>query len=411
MKNDFFEDINRRLQDAVEDEGPEFISLLSPEEEEEMDKEQAPSELAVLPLRNTVLFPGVVIPITVGRDKSIKLINDAYRGNKIIGVVAQKSELIEDPSAEDLYDTGTVAHILKMLKMPDGNTTAIIQGKRKFKIQEIVQHEPYIRARVEAIVEPEIVPDHNLKAMVAALKDMATQIIQLSPNIPSEASIAIKNIDSPRFLVNFIASNMSAPVAEKQRILATPEFKERAGLVLEHLAREQQLLQLKNEIHSKVKLDIDKQQRDFFLHQQLKAIQEELGHDSPDKEIDNLKERSRKKKWSKEVAEAFQKELHKLQRMNPAAAEHSVVLNYLELMLDLPWNDYTKDNHDLKRARNVLDRDHYGLDKVKERILEYLAVLKLKGDMKSPILCLYGPPGVGKTSLGKSIAKALGRKY
>jgi len=399
------------LSNAIEEDGPEFISLLSTEEEAEMDKEQIPKELAILPLKNTVLFPGVVIPITVGRDKSIKLINDAYKKEKIIGVVAQKSELIEDPEKDDLHSIGTIAHILKVLRMPDGNTTVIIQGKRRIHIGEITQQEPYLRAKVEPVIEKHIEPDDELNATIDALKDLSTQIIHLSPNIPSEASIAIKNIDSPRFLVNFISSNMSIPVAEKQVILETVDFKDRIKLVLQHLAKEQQLLELKNQIHSKVKLDIDKQQRDYFLHQQMKAIQEELGGDSPDKEVESLRVRSAKKKWNKDTASAFHKELLKLERMNPAGPEYSVVLNYLELMLDLPWNEYTKDNLDLTRAKGVLEKDHYGLDKIKDRILEYLAVLKLKGDMKSPILCLYGPPGVGKTSLGKSIAKAMGRKY
>ena len=399
------------MESSLEDDGPEFISLLSPEEEEEMEKEAFPAELSILPLRNTVLFPGVVIPITVGRDKSIKLINDAYKNERIIGVVAQKSEIIEDPEPDDLYQIGTVAHILKMLKMPDGNTTVIIQGKRRFTINEIVKTEPYIRAMVEPVIEKKMESDEELEATVAALKDMSTQIIHLSPNIPSEATIAIKSIDSPRFLVSFISSNMNASVGDKQKILETVDFKSRAKLVLMHLSKEQSLLELKNQIHSRVKLDIDKQQRDYFLHQQLKAIQEELGQDSPDREIENLRKRATKKKWNEEVALAFNKELSKLERMNPAAAEYSVVLNYLELMLDLPWNEHTKDNLDLKRGKAILDKDHYGLDKIKDRILEYLAVLKLKGDMKSPILCLYGPPGVGKTSLGKSIAKALGRKY
>jgi ATP-dependent Lon protease len=407
--NRFFE--NMELANVMDDDGPEFISLLSTAEEEEMDKEQIPSDLSILPLKNTVLFPGVVIPITVGRDKSIKLINDAYKKEKIIGVFAQKSELVEDPEKDDLYSVGTIAHILKVLRMPDGNTTVIIQGKRRISIVEITQTEPYMRAKVEPVIEKHLEPDDELNATVDALKDLSTQIIQLSPNIPSEASIAIKNIESPRFLVNFISSNMSIPVPEKQSILETVDFKERAKLVLRHLSKEQQLLELKNQIHSKVKLDIDKQQRDYFLHQQLKAIQEELGSDSPDKEIQSLKARSLKKKWNPDTAAAFQKELLKLERMNPAAAEYSVVLNYLELMLDLPWNEFTKDNLDLNRAKGILEKDHYGLDKIKDRILEYLAVLKLKGDMKSPILCLYGPPGVGKTSLGKSIAKAMGRKY
>jgi ATP-dependent Lon protease len=395
----------------LDDDIPEFISLLSPEEEEEMDKEQGPTSLPVLPLKNTVLFPGVVIPITVGRDKSIKLINDAYKGERVVGVVAQKVENVEDPQPEDIYQFGTVAQILKMLKMPDGNTMAILQGKRRFRIKEITQTTPYYKADVETIREGKIQQDEELDATIQTMKELATQIIELSPNLPSEASIAVKSIDSPRFLVNFISSNMTIPVAEKQEILETIDFKDRAHMVLQQLGKERKLMELRNEIHSKVKTDIDKQQRDFFLHQQLKAIQEELGQDSPDREVMNLKERAKEKKWTKPVSDAFYKELSKLERMNTAAAEYSVLVNYLDLLLDLPWNEFTKDNLDLRRAAKVLDEDHYGLEKIKDRILEYLAVLKLKGDMKSPILCLYGPPGVGKTSLGKSIARALGRKY
>jgi ATP-dependent Lon protease len=408
MIDDNFFDMRGRADD---EDGPEFISLLSPEEEEEMDNEKGPTNLPLLPLKNTVLFPGVVIPITVGRDKSIKLINDAYKGDKIIGVVSQKAETVEDPELDDLHQVGTVARIIKMLRMPDGNTTAIIQGTRRFRVTAITQHDPYLKAEIETIIEGKIEHDDELNATISALKDLATQIIHLSPNLPSEAAFAIKNIDSPRFLVNFISSNMSVDVSDKQRILETIDFKERARLVLKYLAKEQQILELKNQIQSKVKTDIDKQQRDFLLHQQLKAIQEELGSDSPDKEVENLRKRGEGKKWTEDVEKAFHKELSKLDRMNPAAAEYSVVLNYLEVLLDLPWNEYTKDNLDLKRAKTILDKDHYGLEKIKDRILEYLAVLKLKGDMKSPILCLTGPPGVGKTSLGKSIAKALGRKY
>lgn len=403
------------IDDEQEDDdnpATEFITLLSTEEEDEMEKAETPSELALLPLRNTVLFPGVVIPLTVGRDKSIRLIQDANKGDKVIAVIAQKSEDIEDPGLEDLHSVGVIARILKMLRMPDGNTTAIIQGRRRFKIGQITQTEPYLRATIEPIEEEKIdKTDKEVEALMDALKDLSTQIIDLSPNIPSEAAGAIKNINSPRFLVNFISSNMNADVRVKQGILEAVDFKSRARLVLMQLTKEEQMLELRNDIHSKVRQDIDKQQRDFFLHQQLKAIQEELGGDSPDKEIANLRERAKAKKWTEAVQAAFEKDVKKLERTNPAAAEYGLTLNYLELLLDLPWGEFTKDNLDLKRAQKVLDADHYGLDKIKERILEYLAVLKLKGDMKSPILCLYGPPGVGKTSLGKSIARALGRKY
>jgi ATP-dependent Lon protease len=394
------------------DDESEFIPLLSPEDEEQMNAEEVPESLFILPLRNTVLFPGVVIPITVGRDKSIKLIKDANKGDKKIGVVSQKDVSIEDPTFDDLNKVGTVAHIIKMLKMPDGNTTVIIQGKKRFELGDMIQTEPYIKAKVKAFPDSTKTPiDKEFKALIGSLKDLALQIIQQSPNIPSEAGFAIKNIDSPTFLVNFISSNMNAEVEQKQKMLEVPDLKDRATLVLEHLTKELQMLELKNQIQSKVRVDLDKQQREYFLNQQLKTIQEELGGSRPDQEVNELKERAKTKKWSKTVSDAFAKESDKLARMNPAAAEYSVVLNYLELLLDLPWNETSKDNFDLKRAQKILDKDHYGLDKVKDRIMEYLAVLKLKGNLKSPILCLYGPPGVGKTSLGKSIAKALGRQY
>lgn len=400
-----------KMENEFDEETPEFISLLSPEEEEEMNKEPVPAELALLPLRNTVLFPGVVIPITIGRDKSIKLIRDANNASKIIGVVAQKSSNVEDPSPQDLYQRGTLARILKLIKMPDGNVTVIIQGKKRFSITDIVREDPYFMAQIKPFHESKPKLTKELKAMISTMKDLSVQIIKMSPNIPSEATMAIKNIDSPNFLINFISSNLNIDVNEKQELLEMKELKAKSKKVLEYLNKEHQMLKLKNQIQSKVKTDIDKQQRDFFLQQQLKTIQEELGQDSPDKELEELQEKSKDKKWSKEVQEQFDKELNKLRRMNPAAAEYSVVLNYLEVLLELPWNEYSKDNLEMEHARKVLNQDHYGLEKVKERILEYLAVLKLKGDMKSPILCLYGPPGVGKTSLGHSIANALGRKY
>jgi len=395
----------------VINEDSEFFPLMSSEDEEEMNNEQLPEFLSILPLRNTVLFPGVVIPITVGRDKSIKLIRDANKANRMIGVVSQQDVGIEDPSFVQLNKVGTIALIIKMLQMPDGNTTVILQGKKRFILKDEVQSVPYIKATIEPFKEVKHKEDKEFKAMVSSIKDMAMSIIQLSPNIPSEAGIAIRNIESTSFLINFISSNMNADMSAKQRLLEEPNLRNRANIVLEHLTLDLQMLELKNQIQSKVRVDLDKQQRDYFLNQQLKTIQEELGGNSPDLEIDSLKMRASKKKWTKEVKEHFNKELEKLARTNPAAADYSVQINYLELLLDLPWSEFTKDNFDLKRAQKILDKDHFGLDKVKQRIVEYLAVLKLKHDMKAPILCLVGPPGVGKTSLGKSIAKALGRKY
>lgn len=392
-------------------EDTEFFPLMSQQDEDEMNNEETPDILAILPLRNTVLFPGVVIPITVGRDKSIKLIKEAYKGNRIIGVVSQIDISVEDPTFDELNKVGTVAQIIKMLQMPDGNTTVIIQGKQRFRLLAEVQAEPYIKVTVGKFEEDKIKKDKEFKALIASIKEMSSQIIQLSPNIPSEAGIALKNIESTSFLVNFISSNMNADVADKQEMLEMTNLRDRALMVMELLTVELQILELKNQIQSKVRTDLDKQQRDYFLNQQLKTIQEELGGNSTDMEYANLEQRSKKKKWGIVVAEFFRKELEKLSRMNPAAPDYSIQINYLELLLDLPWNDFTKDNFDLKRARKILDKDHFGLDKVKQRIIEYLAVLKLKKDMKAPIICLVGPPGVGKTSLGKSIAKALNRKY
>jgi ATP-dependent Lon protease len=412
MKSHFNESDMPIGQLGISDDEPELIPLLTNEDEEQMNNEQIPDEVSVLPLRNTVLFPGVVIPITVGRDKSIRLIKDAYASNRIIGVVSQKDVSIEDPKLNDLNSVGTIAQILRMLRMPDGNTTVIIQGKRRFKINSIVQEEPYLRARVEAFSDTATIGrDEEFSAIVDSLKDISMQIIQQSPNIPTEASFAIRNIESPSFLINFISSNMNADVEKKQSLLEMNDLKERATRVLEHLTRELQMLELKNQIQSKVKTDLDKQQREYFLNQQLKTIQEELGGNTPDKEISEMRERAKTKKWSKAAEEVFYKELDRLNRINPAAAEYSVTMNYLDLLLELPWDEYSNDNYDLKRAEKILNRDHYGLEKVKNRILEYLAVIKLKNDMKSPIMCLVGPPGVGKTSLGRSIAEALGRKY
>lgn len=398
------------LVEEMPDEG-EFISLLSSEEEEVMNNETLPESISLLPLKNMVLYPGVVIPITVGRDKSIKLINDAYKKEKLIGVVAQKSELVEDPEVSDLYEVGTLAKIMKLFKMPDGNTTVIIQGKKRFKIGEFLQKEPYFKVTGISIEDEPYRETNKIKASLSALRDTAINIIELSPNIPTEATVAIKNIDSPKFLVNFISSNLNADIEEKQILLEITNFEEAMQQLLKYLNKDLQLLQLKQDINSRVRVDLDKQQRDYFLQQQLKVINEELGYGGYDKELSDMILKAEKKQWTRQVKEHFDKELGKIQRMNPASAEYSVVFNYLELLLDLPWGEYTKDKIDLDKAKKVLDKDHYGLEKIKDRILEYLAVLKLKGDMKSPILCLYGPPGVGKTSLGKSIAKSMGRTY
>ncbi len=400
-----------KFADLIDDDA-EFIPLLSVEDEEIMNAEELPESLPILPLRNTVLFPGVVIPITVGRDKSIKLIKEAYKGNKLIGVVAQKDKEQEDPLYEDLFRIGTVAFILKTLQMPDGSTTIIIQGKKRFELGDLIQSDPYFTANVQQFGNNEkLRKDEKFKALISSLKDISIQIIKLSPNIPSDAAFAIQNIESPHFLVNFISSNLNADILEKQKLLEVSDLTERANLALSILTKDLQMLELKNQIQNKVKVDLDKQQRDYFLNQQLKTIQEELGGNPGEQEINEIKTKAEQKKWSKEVGQTFEKELKKLQRINPASPDYSIQMNYLNVLTDLPWNEYTTDNFDLKRAQDVLDEDHFGLDKVKERIIEHLAVLKLKGDMKSPIICLVGPPGVGKTSLGKSVARALERKY
>ncbi len=408
--NDFFEpsllDFSGFESDA------EFIPLTTAEEEENVNKQTFPENLPILPLRNNVLFPGVVIPITVGRDKSIKLIQVANKGNKIIGVVSQKDQEEETPEFKDLHKTGTVAQIVRLLKMPDGSSTVIIQGKRRFEMIDAIQTEPFLTASVKILDEqPFDKKNKELNVMFKTIKDLALQIIKDSPNIPSEAQFAIKNIDSPTFLVNFISSNMNADVSKKQEMLEEMILKTRVMKVLEHLSAEAQMLEMKNEIQNKVRKDLDQQQREYFLHQQMRTIQDELGDNPQDQDVKEFRERAESKKWNKDVKKLFFKELEKLQRMNPQGAEYTVQMNYIDTMLDLPWNDYSKDNLNLNRSRKVLEKDHFGLEKVKDRILEYLAVLKIKGNMKSPILCFYGPPGVGKTSLGKSIAEALGRKY
>ena len=390
----------------------DLIPLLTPEDEEEMNNEELPNSLSILPLRNMVLFPGVVIPITAGRDKSIKLINDAYASGKVIGVVAQKNEEIEDPAKNDIHQIGTVARILRVLKMPDGNVTVILQGKKRFQIDSIISESPYITANIAAVAEKR--PgnqDTEFLAIIDSIKELAIQIIKESPNIPSEATFAIKNIESQSFLINFVTSNMNLSVKEKQDLLSINALKERALETLRYMNIELQKLELKNDIQSKVRFDLDQQQREYFLHQQMKTIQEELGGVSQEEEMDEMSVKAKTKKWDETTQKHFEKELSKMRRMNPQAPDFGIQRNYLDLFLDLPWGEYSKDNFDLKRAQKILDRDHFGLEDVKKRMIEHLAVLKLRNDMKSPIICLTGPPGVGKTSIGKSVAEALGREY
>jgi ATP-dependent Lon protease len=370
-----------------------------------------PSELPLLPLRNTVLFPGVVLPITVGRDKSIKAVNDAYKADKLVGVIAQKDSNVEDPEVKDLEDIGTVAKIIKMIKMPDGGTTVIIQGKRRFKVRSITTEDPYFKAQVELLEEPDAPKNEDFNAYVANIKEMAGQIIQLSPNIPSEASIILRNIENPSFLIHFISSNLNTELTEKQKLLEMNNIEKRADLLMKLLQRELQFAELKNKVTTKTKTELDKQQREYFLQQQMKSIKEELGGDTNEREIKEMMKKAETKKWTEAAKEMFKKGIEKLERMHPSTPDYSVVYNHLDLMLELPWGEVTEDQYDLKKAKKVLDHDHYGMDKVKERLLEYLAVLKLKGDMKSPILCFVGPPGIGKTSLGRSIATAVKRKY
>lgn len=375
-----------------------------------MDMQDIPDELALLPLRNTVLFPGVVLPITVGRDKSIKAVNDAYKGTRLIGVIAQKDSAIEDPEFGDLEKVGTVAKIVKQIKMPDGGTTIIIQGRSRFVVGDLLTEEPYFKASIQVLTEQDAPKDTDFEAYVANIKDVAAEIIQLSPNIPSEASIILRNIENPAFLIHFVSSNLNTDLKEKQRLLELDDIRERAELLMQLLQKELQFAELKNKVTAKTKTELDKQQREYFLQQQLKSIKEELG-DANDLELREMRKKAESKDWPDTARDMFKKGIEKLERMHPTTPDYSVVYNHLDLLLDLPWNEHTQDIFDLKRAKEILDHDHYGMDKIKERILEYLAVLQLKGDMKSPILCFYGPPGIGKTSLGRSIASAIGRKY
>ena len=387
------------------------IIPLNESDQEDINSIVVPEEIALLPLRNTVLFPGVVLPITVGRDKSINAVNEAYRGDKLVGVIAQKDSNIEDPEVTDLEKIGTVAKIVKLIKMPDGGTTIIIQGKSRFRVESIVAEDPYFKAKISKLDEEESPKDEDFNAYVANIKDLAADIVQLSPNIPAEASIILRNIENPAFLIHFVSSNLNTDIKDKQRLLELNQIRQRADLLMQLLQKELQFVELKNKVTSKTRTELDKQQRDYFLQQQLKSIKDELGGDTNSQEIKEMQKKAEAKKWPAAAKEMFKKGVEKLERMHPSTPDFSVVYNHLDLMLDLPWEEYTEDHYDLKKAKKTLDIDHYGMQKIKERILEYLAVLKLKGDMKSPILCFVGPPGIGKTSLGRSIANAIGRKY
>ncbi|NNF03841.1 MAG: endopeptidase La [Rhodothermales bacterium] len=396
----------------LDDDPEQSIPLPTADEEKEMSSSDVPAEIPILALRNTVLFPGVVLPITVGRDTSLQLVKDAFGDDKLIGVVSQKSSEVEDPSPADLYEYGTVAGILKLIKMPDGSKSIVIQGKRRFRVTEYTQTEPYFRARVEPIVEDDQNDDVEIQARIRSIKELAIQIVNLSPNLPSEAAYAIQNIESPTFLIHFIASNLQISVEDKQALLESLPLVERAEKVMDHLTQELQVLQLSEEIRSRVKTDVDQQQREYLLRQQMKAIQDELGEgEGGGGDVREIRERAEEKKLPDSVRETLQKEIDKLARSNPASPDYAVTRNYIDWVLDIPWLDYSEDHLDIKRAEKILDEDHYGLEQVKQRILEYLAVLKLKGDMKAPIICFHGPPGVGKTSLGKSVARALGREF
>jgi ATP-dependent Lon protease len=387
------------------------IIPLNENDQEDLNGIDVPAEIALLPLRNTVLFPGVVLPITVGRDKSIKAVTDANKTDKLIGVVAQKDSNVEDPGINDLEQIGTIARIVKLIKMPDGGTTIIIQGKSRFQIESIFEDDPYFKATIKKLEEEESPKDADFDAYISNIKDMATDIIQLSPNIPTEASIILRNIENPSFLIHFVSSNLNTDIKDKQRLLELNQIRQRADLLMQLLQRELQFAELKNKVTTKTRTEIDKQQREYFLQQQMKSIKEELGGDTNSQEVKEMQKRADAKKWPASAKEMFKKGVEKLERMHPSTPDFSVVYNHLDLMLDLPWEEYTEDHYDLKKAKKTLDNDHYGMQKIKERILEYLAVLKLKGDMKSPILCFVGPPGIGKTSLGRSIANAIGRKY
>ena len=404
--------MNQKIKFGGPDDDMEFMPIIPLEEDgnENGDEQPIPAIIPILPLRNTVLFPGVVLPITVGRDKSIKAVNDAYKTDKLVGVTSQKDSGVEEPMVSDLSDIGTIAKIVKLIKMPDGGTTIIIQGKKRFKIEEITTEDPYFKAKIKLLEDEVVKDDPDFDAMVSSIKELAGQIIQLSPNLPSEASIILKNIENPSFLIHFVSSNLNSSLMEKQRLLEINNIKARAEVLMNLLQTELQYAELKNKVTNKTRAELDKQQKDYFLQQQMKAIKEELGGDNV-AEVKEMQKKAEGKKWPATAKEMFHKGIEKLERMHPSTPDYSVVYNHLDLMLDLPWEDYTKDQYDLKKAKKILDIDHYGMGKIKERILEYLAVLKLKGDMKSPILCFVGPPGIGKTSLGKSIANAIKRKY